>query len=55
MICIYPLQVDEENLLEMNDKELYDHMKDLVFLNYEFVDSSNLTDFYYEKHDIYHL
>ena len=31
---IYPLQVDEENLLEMNDKELNDHMKDLVCLNY---------------------
>ena len=51
---IYPLQVDEENLLEMNDKELNDHMKDLVFLNYESVDSYNFTDFYYKKHDIYH-
>ena len=46
---IYLLQVDEENLLEMNDKELNDHMKDLVRLNYKSVDFSHLTDFYYKN------
>ena len=51
---ICPLQVDEEDLLEINEKELTAHMKDLVFLNYESVDSYNFTDFYYKKHDIYH-
>ena len=49
---IYPLQVDEEDLPEMNDKELNDQTKDLVFLNYESVDSYTFTDFYCKKHNI---